>query len=481
MSDFRSITELAAALRRKELSSIELTRQALARLQSTGRGLNAVAATLAKRALAEARAADRILARRGAHSPLVGIPYGAKDNIAAVGAPLTVGSALFARRRPASDATVVMRLAGVGAVLVGKLAMIELAGAGGYRYPTASLQGATRNPWDRSRWSGGSSSGSAASVAAGLLPFTLGSETGGSMALPSAFCGVTSVRPSYGLVSRHGVVPLSWTLDKIGPMARSATDCALVLEAIAGADPADPSNSGRRFRRLRGPAVRETAQALRIGVIELPDDDIADASTLQALRRGEAEFLRLVGRRHVRVSLPPFPYDAMLTTIYFAEGASVFGREIATPRLQLVHDPLQRAGLRASLQITASDYLQAMRLRTSLQIALADLYRDVDVILSVARTRTATPIDEPRDGKPRRTRVRPTVHAGTVNLIAAGNLAGLPAVYFPCGLDGYGLPVGLQLAGPPFSEHVLLAAVETYQGETDHADHEPPTQMTIGK
>ena len=171
--------------------------------------------------------------------------------------PTTWGARPYAAQVFDYNATVIDKLAGVGAVLTGKLSMVELAGGGGYRYASASLSGPGLNPWDRTRWSGGSSSGSAAAVAAGLVPFAIGSETSGSIVTPASFCGVTALRPTYGLVSRHGAMALSWTLDKLGPFARSAEDCGLILQAIAGKDGKDPGSAGKSFYYT--PAVRAAA------------------------------------------------------------------------------------------------------------------------------------------------------------------------------------------------------------------------------
>ena len=195
-----------------------------------------------ERALTEARRADRT--RATARTALHGVPYGAKDLVAAKGAPTTWGAPPYRTQRFDEDATIIAKLQRAGAVLAAKLAMVELAGGGGYRYPSASLQGPGRNPWNIEHWSGGSSSGSGSAVAAGLVPWAIGSETSGSIGTPAAFCGVTGLRPTYGLVSRHGAMALSWTLDKLGPMARTADDCGLALQVMAGPDPADPTLSG---------------------------------------------------------------------------------------------------------------------------------------------------------------------------------------------------------------------------------------------
>jgi len=245
---------------------------------------------------------DRALARGSTHSLLTGIPYGAKDLLAAAGAPTTWGAPPYRDQVIDRDATAVRKLGRAGAVLAAKLSMVELAGGGGYRYPNASLQGPGRNPWDPERWSGGSSSGSGAAVGTGAVSFALGSETSGSIGTPAAFCGVTGLRPTYGLVSRAGAMALSWTLDKIGPMARTAADCGLVLEAISGRDAGDPTLSGRRHRPLNGRAASAAVRRVRVGIAE-EDLEHAAPEARRALQRGLADLHRIVPRT-VRAVLP---------------------------------------------------------------------------------------------------------------------------------------------------------------------------------
>jgi aspartyl-tRNA(Asn)/glutamyl-tRNA(Gln) amidotransferase subunit A len=373
-------------------------------------------------------------------------------------------------------------------VLAAKLAMVELAGGGGYRYPSASLQGPGRNPWNTDRWSGGSSSGSAAAVAGGLVPFALGSETSGSIGTPAAYCGVTGLRPTYGLVSRHGAMALSWTLDKIGPFARGATDCALVLEAIAGPDPKDATVSGKRFRRLDTQRAREALSGVRIGFAG-EELERAGVEAKGALLAGIAEMRRILPT-FVEARLPDLPYGPMAATVIGAEGATIFADLIESERLDLMPDEKQKSGLRAALEIKARDYLHAMRLRAVLAARLRELFATCDVILSLGRTVTATPIDRAldapgtpagasaaRDTAPRQTPADPAgtpERPGNIGLIPAGNLAGLPALFFPCGFGTDGLPVGLQVVGPPLSEPLLVAIVEAYQRETDHHLRRPP-------
>ena len=451
---------------------MELAEETCDRLARVGPRYNAVATVMRERALAEAKRADAALKRRE-RRPLLGIPYGAKDLLAARGAPTTWGAPPYRDQVLDVDATAVAKLKRAGAVLAAKLAMVELAGGGGYRYPSASLQGAGRNPWNVDRWSGGSSSGSAAAVAAGLVPYALGSETSGSIGTPSAYCGVTGLRPTYGLVSRQGAMALSWTLDKIGPMARSADDCAVVLEAIAGPDAADPSASGRRFKPLGARPATAAVKRARVAFAEEDIEDHASPQAKRALERGVAEFRRIMAG-FARATLPALPFGALVSTVYASEGSTIFAELIEGDRFEELVDTRQKAGLRASLDIRARDYLQAMRLRVTVSAAFAEIFREADVILSVGRTITATALTQPLD-QPGLTASNPqqSMRPGNTGLIAAGNLAGLPAIFFPCGFGTDGLPVGLQLVGPPFSEPLLVALVSAYQRATDHHTKRP--------
>src|SRR5450759_1695395 len=244
---FAPLSGLNASLKAGEFSAEDLARAVSERLQQLGPRYNALALPLHQEALRQAKDVDKDLKRERYRGPLQGIPYGVKDLLAFAGQPTTWGARPYAGQVFDYNATVIEKLSAVGAVLAGKLSMVELAGGGGYRFASASLTGPGLNPWDRGRWSGGSSSGSAIAVAAGLVPFAIGSETSGSILTPAAFCGVTALRPTYGLVSRYGAMPLSWTLDKLGPFCRSAEDCGMVLETIAGNDHRDPGSAGKSF------------------------------------------------------------------------------------------------------------------------------------------------------------------------------------------------------------------------------------------
>src|SRR5437879_5066815 len=477
---FGTLSELGSGLRRRRFSSVELTRIALDRLESFGPRYNAVACVLRERALREARAADLALKDGRRLGPLVGIPYGAKDLLAVRGAPTTWGTRPYARQTFDYDAAVIERLRGAGAVLVAKLAMVALAGGGGYRYPSASLQGPGKNPWSPGHWSGGSSSGTGIAVAAGFVPFGIGSETSGSILGPSANCGVTGLRPTYGLVSRHGAMALAWTMDKIGPMCRSAEDCGLVLEAIAGVDPRDPGSAGRAFRHARGRG--RNLRRVRVGYLA-GDFEAVHPSARPAMREAQAA-IRSLGVGWRRIALPALAIDSVARTIIRAEGSAVFEDLIRSGRVALLEDRRQQVGLRTGLQVPAADYLRAMRIRRLLQEAFARISAEVDVILAPTRLVPAPRIDEPLDpewrpGRPGGSRVgrgraRRAGGGGSVALIPAGNLAGLPGLSLPCGFSTAGLPVGVQLVGRPFEETTLIGLGRAYQTITSWHRQRPP-------
>src|SRR5579863_10408131 len=305
---FGSISEINAKLRAKEFSCVELTQAYCDRLERVGPQYNALALSLREQAIKQAKDVDGDLKRGRTRGPLQGVPYGAKDLLAVKGHPTTWGAKPFATQVFNYDAHVIEKLNGTGAILIGKLAMVELAGGGNYRYAAASLTGPGLNPWDRTRWSGGSSSGSGAATAAGLVGFALGSETSGSILTPSAFCGITGLRPTYGLVSRRGALALSWTLDKIGPMCRSAEDCGLVLHEIAGADADDPGSAGKSF--YYAPQFARDLKEVKVGFAPIDFDESADP----AARVGFQDALKLVkslGMNIKEVEIPDFPYGAL--------------------------------------------------------------------------------------------------------------------------------------------------------------------------
>ena len=464
---FASIAELTTRLRAKEFSSVELTRAFCDRLEHIGPRYNALALSLQEHAIRRAHAADEEL-KRGRYRALQGIPFGVKDLIAVKGHPTTWGAKPFAGQVFDADARVVEKLDKSGAILIGKLAMIELAG-GGYKTAGASMTGPCLNPWDRARWAGGSSSGSAAATSAGLVTFALGTETNGSIVTPSAFCGVTGLRPTYGLVSRHGVMAASWTMDKVGPLCRSAEDCGLVLQAIAGGDPQDPGSAGKGFSYA--PQFARKPQDLTVGYARVDFEEWVDAAARPAFKTA-LEAVKSMGVRLKEIQLPDFPYAAVAETISRGDRVSIFEDLIRSGKVDQLADKSQIAWLKESLNLTACEYLKAQRIRSLIQDAFRSLFIDVDLILAPGRIDVAPRISDPIDaGSTRNPEPKsPGIHG---RLVAAGNLAGLPSISLPCGFAG-NLPVGISFVGRPWYENQVSGLGRMFQTQTDWHRRRPP-------
>jgi aspartyl-tRNA(Asn)/glutamyl-tRNA(Gln) amidotransferase subunit A len=470
---FGGIREIGAQLRARTFSAVELTELALRRLETIGSKLGAVVTLTRERAMSEAHRANQELLSGKDRGPLHGIPYGLKDLVAAKGAPTSWGALPLREQVIDADATVTKRLEQAGAVLVAKLALVELAGGMGYNNPDASFTGPGRTPWNPDYWSGGSSSGSAAAVAAGLVAFAIGSETSGSILTPSAFCGVTGLRPSYGLVSRHGAMALAWTLDKLGPLARSASDCALVLAAIAGPDPEDATTSGDTFR-YKAPAGKP-ARRFRLGVLR--------NAALEADADVEAGFKQAVAALHeladveTDVAFPDRPYGDAVRLIVSAEGAAALRELVESGKVKQLQDRADRARGFARLMTPAVDYIDAMRARVAMRAELDALASRYDALVAPTRTKLAPRIgedfDAPTPGSPSQPEPKPgATHPPAT--IPAGNLAGLPALALPMGFGKDGLPVSLQLLGRAFSESTLVTIGDAYQQMTDFHRGRPP-------
>jgi aspartyl-tRNA(Asn)/glutamyl-tRNA(Gln) amidotransferase subunit A len=456
---FLTVAEQARLMRQGKLSSVELTRAYLDALKTRGQSLRAVVTITEDLALQQAEQADRERKAGRVRSPLHGIPYGAKDLFATRGIPTTWGSPVHQNQMFDEDATVIRRLREAGAVLVAKLAMIELAGGGGYEYAHASATGACLNPWNPTRWAGGSSSGSGAAVAAGTVSFALGTETWGSITVPAAFCGITGLRATYGRVSRHGAMALSWTMDKVGPMARSAEDCALVLQVIAGADPNDPSTMHQPPFRYRFSQWRRYPFVLGL----LPTDFTHAPDAQKAFENALTVFRRR-GYAMREVKLPDYPFNAAAEVIITAEGASAFENLIRSQQLYTLRDPSQVAGLLAGLAVPAVDYLRAMRIRHAAIRAVAALFEEVDLLVAPTLLQGALPIDKSFN--------ETWVHMGGNGGFA--NLAGLPSISVPMGFTADGLPLGLELIGAPYDEAKIVALAQIFQQETDWHRRRPP-------
>lgn len=459
---FEPLEDIRRRLRRREVSPVELTELALSRLGTTGRELNAVATLTRARALDEARAAERELRDGRDRGPLHGIPYAAKDLFDTAGITTTYGAEPFADRVPGRDATVVARLGAAGAILCAKLAMAELAGGLGYHRGNASLHGPMRNPWNPGRWTGGSSAGSGAAVAAGLIPYALGSETWGSILCPSAFCGVTGLRPTYGRVPRAGAMALSWTLDKVGPLARSAEDARLVLDAIAGPDPADPTSADVP---LDWSGATRSPRGMRVAVVRSNFAEHGQAEVARAFDRALGD-LEDLGLRLEDAKLPDLPFEAAAVVAVQVEAVTSFAPLFADGARGARRLVDERAFLQAEVAkaITGPDYVKSLRLRRVMQEEMNRFFSRFDAIVAPNFLVVAPGVLEDMDN----------YFKGGDPVGGMGNACGLPALALPMGFGGEGMPCGFQVVAPAFEEATLLRIGRAYQAKTAWHRERPP-------
>ena len=457
---YTPLRRLSESIRSREASPVELAEAFLERLEEHGPTLNAVVTLTKERAIKQAKRADEEIKKGKVKGPLHGVPWGGKDLLATAGIPTTWGAAPFRDQVFDYDATVVKKLEDAGAVLLAKLAMIELAGGMGYRQPNASFTGPCATPWSQGHWSGGSSSGSGAAVGAGLVPFAIGSETWGSILSPANNCGVAGLRPTYGRVSRHGAMALSWTLDKLGPLCQTADCCGIVLEAIAGHDPKDQTTSKRPYRY----ALKR--DGLRVAVPKGVTDGVAEP-----VSRNFDEAMRVVERfaEVEEIEFPEFPYEAVTRTILNAEAASAFDEFTERGLARGLTAPECRYGPYARTAVLAKDYLKALRLRERMARIAEDVMEQYDAVAAPSRGTTVPEIDKEFR------RVTPGTTRDTMG--ALGNGAGLPAISVPSGFDGEGLPTGIQFMGRAYGENGVLSVAVEYQSRTGwHTVH--PAKFT---
>ena len=426
------------------MSAREVVAGALARIAQRDGAINAFTAVLGDRALADAEAIDRRLAQGADAGPLAGVPFAVKNLFDVAGVTTLAGSKINAERAPAAhDATAVARLRAWGAVLVGTLNMDEYA----YGFTTENTHyGPTRNPHDPSRIAGGSSGGSAAAVAAGLIPVTLGTDTNGSIRVPSALCGVFGLKPTFGRVSRAGVAPLAWSFDHVGPLARHVADLAVAFDAIAGPDPLDPACAARPASPCAGELDRGV-DGLRIAMLGGHFARLAADEALQATAR-VARALSV----NREVTLPDVHRArAAASVITACEAAAIHLGNLRTRAADF--DPMTRDRLLAATLLPAPAYVGAQRLRAWFRSRVADIFRDADVLLA-----PTTPWTAPAIGAPWTTRIEgvevPT-HGHLGAFTQPLSFVGLPVVSVPVVAPG-SLPVGVQLIGRPFEESLLL-------------------------
>ena len=455
-----NLYEAAALVRQKKVSPLQLVRACLARIEALDSRLNSFITVTEESALAEARQAEAELQRGIWKGPLHGIPVALKDLIDTAGIRTTAGSALFNDRIPREDAVVVQRLRDSGAVFLGKLNMYEV--AFGPTTKAASFYGAVSNPWATDRISGGSSSGGGAAVAAGLCFAAVGSDTGGSIRQPAAFCGVVGLMPSYGRVSTRGTIPLSRSADYLGPMTRSVVDAALVLRAIAGYDPREVTSYDMPVQDYAEALTQPRATRLRIGLAR--DDFFADLDpqVSQIVNRAVSVFEDL-GAEIRDVTLP----SSSGRTVIQAEAYSYHAASMAATPERYLPDTLSKLRLGANIDMEL--YIEAKLSLEQVRRAALNIFRDVDVVLT-----PTTPVLPPKTSE-----LPSTFDAIMANDAVLWrntrpfNLLALPTLSIPCGFTQQGLPVGLQLSGAPWQELQLLKIAHGYQQTTDWHTRRP--------
>ena len=451
MTAISTISELAPRLRSRQISPVELTRECLGRIDKLNSALNAFITVTAESALVEARAAEAEIARGEWRGPLHGIPIGLKDLIDTAGVRTTSASKLHATRVPIEDAEVVRRMRSAGAVILGKNNLHEFAYGGS---SLISHFGEVHNPWDRGRITGGSSGGSAAAVVAGMGYAAIGTDTAGSVREPAALCGCVGLKATYGRVPSRGVIPLSLSLDHVGPLARSVADVAIVLLAIAGFDAADITTAEIPVADYLS-GMKESPARLRVGVPRdyfFDDLDVEVASAmnhaLDAIRTIAAEV------KEVRLDVPTD------RTLQKAESYANHAESVAkNPEL---YDPETVRRIRSGENVSAVEYIEQRRELEAARRRIRSIFSDVDVIVT-----PTTPMPAPAIAglKASPEALRPA-ELRLLRNTRPFNVWGLPAISVPCGFTQSGLPIGLQIAGPPWREDMVLQLAYAYEQAT---------------
>jgi aspartyl-tRNA(Asn)/glutamyl-tRNA(Gln) amidotransferase subunit A len=455
---YLSAVELSRLIKSREVSPVEVVRAYLARIDALEPTLNSFITVMADQAMEDARKAEQEIKAGRYRGALHGIPVGLKDLFYVKGVRNTSGCKIFDRFTPEFDSAMASKLKEAGAILLGKLNLHQLAYG-----PTGENPdyGPMHNPWHPQRITGGSSGGSASATASGQCTVSLGTDTGGSIRIPSALCGLVGLKPTYGRLSRYGMTVLSWSQDHPGPMTRTVEDCALVMNAVAGYDPNDPSSATVSSPDFRG-VLTADIKGVRVGVPKEVFEDPIDPEVEHSVRNA-IELLSKLGARVHEISWPIYhPSKAISSTILMAEATAYHRQLIQTYGTQI--DPQVRLRLEAGLFISGVDYIQAQRARRSFSYQSGDLFKKVDLLAGPTVPITACKIGT-REIKLAETcmGVIPalTQHTRPFNLI------GFPAITVPCGFSKEGLPIGLQLAGRPFEEETVLRVAHAYEQATE--------------
>jgi aspartyl-tRNA(Asn)/glutamyl-tRNA(Gln) amidotransferase subunit A len=458
---FLSIEQAARLLRKRDISPSDLVELALARIERFNPALNAFITVVGDRARVDARRAEKQFRRSGTTSPLCGIPVAIKDNFFTRGIRTTAGSSILSEFVPDSDSDVVHRLRHAGAIVLGKTNMHEFA----YGITNENPHyGPARNPWDLDRITGGSSGGSAAALAMGIGYAATGTDTGGSIRIPSALCGVIGLKPTFGLVSVKGVVPLAKTLDHAGPMARSVTDVCIILDAIAGDYPQGETRPDPRKLRKNRP------RKFRVGwpkqyFFERIDREVHDAI------ESAAKCFKSLGASIKQVSLPGLEHSVEPSTnIALAEATQYHESQGYFPDQASKYGDDVRYRLELGRKVLAADYLHALDVKREITQEFDAVFENVDAILAPTLPIAATRISEKEviiGGE------KETVRSALVRLNRPANLTGHPAISIPCGFTRCGFPIGLQLIGPHWSEARLLSIALAYEDATEWHKRRP--------
>jgi len=454
MTEFATLTIAAAAklIRNRDISPIEYTQALLDRVSAHDAKINAFIRIMPEEALAEARTAEAEIAAGNWRGPLHGVPYALKDIVDVDGVPTTCHSKIMADNVATADAEVTRRLKAAGGVLIGKTSTHEFAIGG----PSFDLPWPpARNPWNPDHFTGGSSSGSGAALAAGFVPAAIGTDTGGSVRNPASFCGIVGMKATYGRVSRRGVFPLSFSLDHVGPMTRGVEDNAIMMNAIAGHDAADPGSApveSLDFTSLLGRDI----QGMRIGVIRhfYNRDHVADPEMGQGIERA-IDVLRGLGAEISEIELSPLREYAAANRVILLSEAFAIHEKWFKERPQ-DYGELARKRIIGGAFIRAADYVNATRTKTRLVAELADKMRDIDVAVTASSMDPPNRLDDP-DGL--------EANYGR-QARAPFNLTGVPAIAVPTGLSNSGLPLSMQIVGKPFDEARVYQVAHAYEQAT---------------